>query len=108
MLTAVLVLDYGAGWGSSFTGCAVDFASFTAVRDSSYLYARCDDGEVVDLPNVPEREALSLDEIVVSDGADSIERQGCGLVSDRTQSGQRSIVVSCGHEVFRNGFGREE
>lgn len=104
MLATVIVLDYGTGWGSRMTECDLNFVSWSAVKDESYLYATCSDGEVINLPTEPTREALSIDEIIVTDGADPIERQNCGLVSDRIQSGSRVVTVSCGVGVFRDGF----
>lgn len=104
MLATIMVFDYGTGWGSRLTGCDLSFASWSAVTESSYLYATCSDGEVINLPTEPTREALRIEEIIVTDGADSIERQNCGLVSDVTLQGQRTVTVSCGGPLFGNGF----
>ena len=104
-LATIIFLDFPTGSGSRFTECSTDFISWTAFRDANYVYSTCADGEVINLPTEPTREALSIDEIIISDGADSIERQGCGLVSDRTVGGSREIVLACGVQVFHNGFG---
>lgn len=105
LLATIVVLDLGSGWGSRFTDCTITTATWTAARDGNYLYGVCTDGEVINLPTAPERETpIALDELIVSDGADAIERQGCSLVSDRTFGGEREITVVCGAPVFGDGY----
>lgn len=106
LLATVVLLDLGSGWGSRQTDCSID-ATWTADRESNYLYAVCDDGSPIPLPTTPVRETrIVIEEVLVTDGADPIERQNCSLVSDRTLGTEREITVICGIPLFANGYER--
>lgn len=106
LLATIVVMDPSAGWTSKFTDCQLDFLNITAIPDANHLYAQCDDGGVVfdAPPQSAKPSAPRFDEVIVSDGADSIERHDCALVRDFTFNGQREITVSCETSLFTNGI----